>query len=145
MKQLEQKEFSTFLIEYHNHGYRSLKPLMLWIDDNEVYHNIESELRKLCYCKAVHPVRGHDYAGKNGEYENAKGLYYSTSAPIIFRYDLEYGIYQSRNLQIPYICLMHTDPLGISNDDSDEINKIAPIDEDCRLFLEENFENYSIK
>ena len=98
MKQLEQKEFSTFLIEYHNHGYRSLKPLMLWIDDNEVYHNIESELRKLCYCKAV-----------------------------------------------PYICLMHTDPLGISNDDSDEINKIAPIDEDCRLFLEENFENYSIK
>ena len=151
MQQLEQKDLSTFLIEYHNRGYKLQKPLML-------YENVKRELRTRAYAKADHPYREHNQAMIEGkivkvsdhpellandipriEYENAQGIIYFTSIPVVFIYDLEYGAYQSRMHQIPYICLMHVGTHLVHADSDKEI------DEKCRLYMEQNFDNYLVK
>lgn len=158
MQQLEQKDLSTFLIEYHNRGYKLQKPLMLWIDNIEIYENVKRELRTRAYVKADHPYREHNQAMIEGkivkvsdhpellandiprtEYENAQGIIYFTSIPVVFIYDLEYGAYQSRMHQIPYICLMHVGTHLVHADSDKEI------DEKCRLYMEQNFDNYLVK
>ena len=158
MQQLEQKDLITFLIEYHNRGYKLQKPLMLWIDNIETYDNIKRELRARAYAKAHHPYREHNQAMIEGtivrvsehpellanditraEYENAQGIIYYTSIPVVFIYDLEYGAYQSRMYQIPYICLMHVGTHLVHADLDKEI------DDKCRLYMEEKFDNYLVK
>ena len=158
MRQLKKEELGTLLAEYHNHGYKSQKPLLLWIDDAETYNDLKGELKQRGYAKAEHPYREHELAKIEGkivkvsdypellgndisraEYENVKGLVYFSSIPVVFMYDLEYGADQSRKLQIPYICLMHEGTHLMHKDIDTEI------DENSRLYMNDKFDNYLIK
>lgn len=135
MKEVAKAELSTLLKEYHDHGYKSQKPLMLWIGDVEIYNDLKCELRKRGYAKADCLSRV--------EHEKAKGLFYFTSIPAVLMYDLEYGDEQSRKQQIPYVCLMQEGTHLMHNSMHSESH--GEIDEKSRLYMEEKFDNYIVK
>jgi hypothetical protein len=135
MKELRKEVLSTLLKEYHDYGYKSQKPLMLWIGDVEIYNDLKSKLRHQGYVKA-------DCLSQT-EYEKAKGIFYFTSIPAVLMYDLKYGAEQSCKHQIPYICLMQEGTHLMHSDIRSESH--GEIDKKSRLYMEEKFDNYLIK